>query len=127
MSTRNVIILGLAGVVIFYLLYKQKDFDTSSYLQKIEDLEQKVDSLHSTNKVLSCELATLETKLDKYDKEVDSLENRIVIIKKVTDEKLRNVNNLSVSELQRFFTERYNGSNPEGTDSQTSGEGSNKK
>lgn len=127
MNTRNVIILGLAGVVIFYLLYKQKDFDTSSYLQKIEDLEQKVDSLHSTNKVLSCELATLETKLDKYDKEVDSLENRIVIIKKVTDEKLRNVNNLSVSELQRFFTERYNGSNPEGTDSQTSGEGSNKK
>ena len=127
MNTRNVIILGLAGVVIFYLLYKQKDFDTSSYLQKIEDLEQKVDSLHSTNKELSCELATLETKLDKYDKEVDSLENRIVIIKKVTDEKLRNVNNLSVSELQRFFTERYNGSNPEGTDSQTSGEGSNKK
>lgn len=125
MKTRNVIILSLAGVVIFYLLYRQKDFDTSSYLHKIELLEQKVDSLHSTNKALNCELVTLESKLSEYDKEVDSLENRIVVIKRVTDEKLRNVNTLSVSELQRFFSERYNSSDPSGTSSETGSKGSN--
>lgn len=125
MKTRNVIILSLAGVIIFYLLYRQKDFDTSSYLQKIELLEQKVDSLHSTNDALNCELSTLESKLNEYDKEVDSLENRIVVIKRVTDEKLRNVNTLTVSELQRFFSERYNSSNPSGTSSETGSQGSN--
>ena len=125
MNTRNTFILGLAGVIIFYLLYKQKEFDTSSYLKKIEDLEQKVDSLHSENEVLNLEVNRMESRLEIYDKEVDSLENRIVIIKKNTDEKLRNVNNLSISELQRFFAERYNSSDLKGTDSQTSGEGSN--
>lgn len=124
MKTKHVLILGLAGVVIFYLLQQVKEFDTSSYLKKIEDLESKVDSLHSENETLNFEVTRMEGQLAAYDKEVDSLENKIVIIKKNTDEKLRNVNNLSISELQRFFTERYNSSNPEGTDSQISGEGS---
>ena len=126
MSTRNTLILGLAGVAIFYLLYKQKEFDTSSYLNKIVDLEKKVDSLHSQNKTLNVELKTLEDALARYDKEVDSLENSIVIIKRRTDEKLRNVSSLTLSELQSFFTERYNSSStPTGTNSPTSGEGSN--
>jgi predicted RNase H-like nuclease (RuvC/YqgF family) len=125
MSTRNTLILGLAGVAIFYLLYKQKEFDTSSYLNKIVDLEKKVDSLHSQNKTLNVELKTLEDALARYDKEVDSLENSIVIIKRRTDEKLRNVSSLTLSELQSFFTERYNSSStPTGTNSPTSGEGS---
>jgi len=126
MSTRNTLILGLAGVAIFYLLYKQKEFDTSSYLNKIVDLEKKVDSLHSQNKTLNVELKTLEDALARYDKEVDSLENSIIIIKRRTDEKLRNVSSLTLSELQSFFTERYNSSStPTGTNSPTSGEGSN--
>ena len=53
MITRNTLILDLAGVAIFYLLYKQKEFDTSSYLNKVVDLEKKVDSLHSQNKTLN--------------------------------------------------------------------------
>lgn len=125
MNTRNTLILGLAGVIIFYLLYKQEEFDTSSYLNRIADLEKKVDSLHSQNETLNVELKTLENSLARYDKEVDSLENSIVIIKRKTDEKLRNVSNLTLSELQSFFTERYNSSStPTGTNSPTSGEGS---
>lgn len=125
MNTRNTLILGIAGVIIFYLLYKQEEFDTSSYLNRIADLEKKVDSLHSENESLSIELTTLESKLTKYDKEVDSLENSIVTIKRKTDEKIRNVRNLTLSELQSFFTERYNTrSTSSGTSSQTSSEGS---
>ena len=125
MNTRNTLILGIAGVIIFYLLYKQEEFDTSSYLDRIADLEQKVDSLHSENETLSVELNSLEGQLTKYDKEVDSLENSIVTIKRKTDEKIRNVRNLTLSELQSFFTERYNtGSTSTGTSSQTSSEGS---
>jgi predicted RNase H-like nuclease (RuvC/YqgF family) len=125
MNTRNTLILGLAGVIIFYLLYKQEEFDTSSYLNRIADLEKKVDSLHSQNETLNVELKTLENSLARYDKEVDSLENSIVIIKRRTDEKLRNVSSLTLSELQSFFTERYNSSStPTGTNSPTSGEGS---
>lgn len=126
MSTRNTLILGAAGVAIFFMLYKQKEFDTSSYLNRIADLEKKVDSLHSENETLSSELVTLESKLTAYDREVDSLENSIVTIKRKTDEKLRNVSNLTLSELESFFTERYNtGNTPTGTDSPTSGKGSN--
>ena len=125
MNTRNTLILGLAGVIIFYLLYKQEEFDTSSYLNRIANLEKKVDSLHSQNETLNVELKTLENSLARYDKEVDSLENSIIIIKRRTDEKLRNVSNLTLSELQSFFTERYNSSStPTGTNSPTSGEGS---
>ena len=123
MKTKHVLILGLAGVIIFYLLKQIKDFDTSSYLQKIEDLETKVDSLHSENETLNIEVTRMESQLASYDKEVDSLENKIVIIKKRTDEKLRNVNNLTISELQRFFSERYNSSNFKGEDSKTSSKG----
>lgn len=127
MNTKNTIILALAGIIIYYLLFKQKEFDTTQYLSKIENLEQKVDSLHTKNKVLNYEVSRMESEIAMYTKEVDSLENRIVIIKKNTDEKLRNVNSLSISELQRFFAERYNGSDVKGTDSQISGEGSDNK
>ena len=124
MNTKNTIILALAGIIIYYLLFKQKEFDTTQYLSKIENLERKVDSLHTKNKVLNLEVSRMENEIAIYTKEVDSLENRIVIIKKDTDEKLRNVNSLSISELQSFFTERYNDSNLKGTDSKTSSEGS---
>lgn len=126
MNTKSTLILGLAAVVIFYLLYKQKEFDTSSYLNRIADLEKKVDSLHNQNKNLNVELETLQGTLAIYNKEVDSLENSIIIIKRKTDEKLRNVSNLTMSELQSFFTERYNPSSATtGTNSPTSSKGPN--
>lgn len=123
MKTKHVLILGLAGVAIFYLLQQVKEFDTSSYLEKIDALEQKVDSLHSENETLSIEVGRMEDQLSKYDKEVDSLENRIVIIKKRTDEKLRSIDTLSINQLQRFFTDRYNSGEIKGANSQTSSKG----
>lgn len=123
MKTKHVLILGLAGVAIFYLLQQVKEFDISSYLDKIDALEQKVDSLHSENETLSIEVGRMEDQLSKYDKEVDSLENRIVIIKKRTDEKLRSIDTLSINQLQRFFTDRYNSSEIKGANSQTSSKG----
>lgn len=123
MSTRNILILGLAAVIIFYLLKQQKQFDTTSYINRIADLEKKVDSLHSENKTLNLELINLESTVVKYDKEVSRLENNIVTIKKNTDEKLRNVRNLTLSELESFFTERYStDSTLTGTHSPTSGQ-----
>ena len=108
MSTRNTLILAVAGVVSFYFLNKQKNFDKSYYYKEIESLQKKVDSISNINGVLTLEVTSLEGKLIKYSSQIDSLEISIVEIKQTTDEKLNNSINFTLSELQSFFTDRYN-------------------
>ena len=49
----------------------------------------------------------LESKLSSYDKTIDNLNRQIDVIKIETEAKIKAVNDLSDSELEWFFTNRY--------------------
>lgn len=108
MNRVNVILICITAVAIFYILkQKPEPFDLSPYLDQIEALEKKVDSLHTQNLSLQKEADSLESKMGEYDKKINRLNYTINVIKKETQAKLDSVDQFGDDELERFFAERY--------------------
>ena len=107
MDRITVILLCITTLCIFWIVNERDDIDVDPYLQKIELLEKKVDSLHTKNTLLDLQADTLQIRIVEYDKKIQELTRSIFVIKKETNEKLNNVNLLNDAELERFFTERY--------------------
>jgi uncharacterized protein (DUF3084 family) len=79
----------------------------NEYNSKIEALENKINSLHNINEELTLEIDTLNGQITKLDQEISKQDNKIVILKRQTNEKVNNVDSFGEDELERFFTERY--------------------
>ena len=77
------------------------------YNSKIEALNDKINSLHDINKDLTSEIDVLTNKISVLDQEISKQDNKIVILKKQTNEKVNNVDSYRDDELEQFFTERY--------------------
>jgi len=108
MDRISVILLCITTLCIFWIINKKEDtVNVQSYLDKIEALEQKVDSLHAKNTLLDKQADSLEVKVVEYDKRIRNLNYSINVIKKETDEKLNAVDLFGDDELERFFAERY--------------------
>ena len=108
MDRITVILLCITTLCIFWIINKKEDIvDVSSYLEKIELLEKKVDSLHTKNTLLDLQADTLQIRIVEYDKKISDLTRSITVIKKETNEKLNSVNILNDAELERFFAELY--------------------
>ena len=108
MNRINTILICLTALAIFYILkQKQEGVDLSPYLNKIEALERKVDSLHSENLSLQKEADSLEFKMNEYDTRIRNLNYTINVIKKETKAQLDAIDEFGNDELERFFAERY--------------------
>lgn len=107
MDRISVILLCITTLCIFWIINEKEDIDVQSYLDKIDMLEKKVDSLHAKNTILDKQADSLEIQIVEYDKKIRNLNYSINVIKKETDKKLNAVNNLTDDELERYFTERY--------------------
>ena len=108
MNRINTILICITAIAIFFILkQQQEEFDLSPYLDQIEALEKKVDSLHTQNAVLKEEADSLELKMSEYDNKINSLNYTINVIKKETKAKLDSIDKFGDDELERFFAERY--------------------
>ena len=107
MNRISVILLCITTLCIFWIINEKEDIDVKSYLDKIEMLEKKVDSLHTKNTILDKQADSLEIQIVEFDKKIRNLNYSINVIKKETNEKLNAVNDLTDDELERYFSERY--------------------
>jgi len=103
----SVLLLCITTLAIFFIINKKEDIDLSQYRDKIEELQQQVEQLEQVNDSLELIEDQLETKLSSYDKTIDNLNRQIDVIKIETEAKIKAVNDLSDSELEWFFTNRY--------------------
>ena len=113
------IICILIIAILFYKLYttSQNESYVEDYNNKIKVLESKVDSLHSINIGLNCKIDTLNQQVNKLDLQIGLRNSRISNLKYRINEKVNTVDAFSNSELEKFFTDRYNKSISRGTDS----------
>ena len=113
------IICILIIAILFYKLYttSQNESYVEDYNNKIKVLESKVDSLHSVNIGLNCKIDTLNQQVNKLDLQIGLRNSRISNLKYRINEKVNTVDAFSNSELEKFFTDRYNKSISRGTDS----------
>lgn len=107
MNRISVILLCITTLCIFWIINEKEDIDVKSYLDKIEMLEKKVDSLHTKNTLLDKQADSLEIQIVEFDKKIRNLNYSINVIKRETNEKLNAVNDLTDDELERYFSERY--------------------
>ena len=102
--------LAIAFFGVYYLINmyssNEKEY-INEYNNKIEALEQKVDSLHYINENLVYKIDTLNQEIQKLDNAIYLQNNKIIILKKQTNEKINAVDSFNDDELTRFFTERY--------------------
>ena len=108
MNRINTVLICITAIAIFFILkQQQEEFDLSPYLDQIEALEKKVDSLHTQNYALQKEADSLELKMGEYDNKINNLNYTINVIKKETKAKLDSIDRFGDDELERFFAERY--------------------
>ena len=109
-SKSNIANIVLSVLLIVLVIYVFQPSDLSyikEYELKIENLEKKVDSLHSDNLLLEQQADSLEFKITEYDIKIKKLNSRIYVIKKQTQKQLDAVDMFGDDELERFFAERY--------------------
>ena len=95
---------------VYYLInmYSSNEEEyINEYNSKIEALNDKINSLHDVNENLTLEIDTLTNQILVLDQEISKQDNKIVILKKQTNEKVNNVDSYKYDELEQFFTERY--------------------
>ena len=100
-------LLLLSSVFISYLFFSEDESYVEQYNFEIKKLEQKIDSLHNINHELTYKVDTLQIQIKELDLELGLKDNRIKSLKYEINTKMDAVDSFNVSELEKFFTDRY--------------------
>jgi|TARA_R110000868_G_scaffold142572_1_gene360006 septal ring factor EnvC (AmiA/AmiB activator) len=100
-----VIIAGLVGWNIFTT--NTIKTDVKGYEKKIESIKTKIDSSQAINKQIDTKIGEVKENVTTITNEIHHIDKNITVIKKQTDEKVNNVDNIPDSELELFFTNKY--------------------
>jgi peptidoglycan hydrolase CwlO-like protein len=81
--------------------------DVDAFNEKIDNIGKEIDSIQELNTLLDDRIKSLHSELELIDGDIDRVQNNIYSIRRNTDEKTNSVDKLTISELQEFFTKRY--------------------
>jgi hypothetical protein len=112
MNKTNIILIGIIAVLAAYILFFVQaplKVDVKGYEVKIDSLQHTVDSIYVENGKLDNQITEFENQVDIQDNKIQSLKDKLVLIKQETHEKVKSVDSFTDDELERFFTERYQG------------------
>jgi chromosome segregation ATPase len=108
--TKQDIVLVIIALLCLYNIFNTNSIktDVKGYEDKIEALQTKVDSAQAVNEKIDVKIDSVKDNVVNITKEIHHIDNNISIIKQQTDEKINTINTYSASELEQFFTDRYN-------------------
>ena len=117
-STYSILIVIL-GITVFNLYnMRQIKTDVEGFNEQIENIGKEIDSVQAMNAEIDGLIESLHSELELIDGDIDRVQNNIYSIRRTTNEKVTRVDSLTISELQEFFTKRYD-SILKGTSSET--------
>ena len=90
-------------------LYNQNTFDL--YNHKIDSIQKNIDSVILVNKQLDTQIEQIHGEVGVLDNNIDNVQTNIKTIKGKTNEKVISVNEFTFSDLNKFFTDRYQSNN----------------
>ena len=103
------LLFAILGGFVTYMIWNNPsvDVDIKAYQTQINILQQRIDSIQSQNNHLQVEAVSLNNVLVEYNDKIKTLNRRIYVIKKETEQKLSAIDSFGGSQLQEFFTNRY--------------------
>lgn len=109
-ATKQDIVLIIIALLCLYNIFNTNSIrtDVKGYEDKIEALQTKVDSAQAVNEKIDIKIDSVKDNVVNITKEIHHIDNNISILKQQTDEKVNAISTYSASELEQFFTDRYN-------------------
>ena len=103
-------LLILIGILVLLNIFNTNKIktDIKGYEDKIESLQVKVDSAAVINQLLDNKMDSVNTHVTEITNEINHIDNNISVIKQQTNEKVNIVDTYTATELEQFFTDRYN-------------------
>jgi peptidoglycan hydrolase CwlO-like protein len=122
---KTLILVLIVGAIALYSLFQSNSIktDVEGYYRKIDSLQSEIDSVENQNKILDNHINTVDNEITKVEGDITNVNKNITIIKNQTNEKVSAVNDYTIHDLIKFFSDRYeNGldSTSKGTDSKIS-------
>jgi peptidoglycan hydrolase CwlO-like protein len=109
----NLLIIVVGALVVYSLMLTTTiGVDVKSYYNRVDSLQIKIDSAMAVNKRIDNKIAKLDSSILVINNEISLVDENINIIKTRTNAKVSAVDNFNYSELQKFFSKRYNPNNP---------------
>jgi septal ring factor EnvC (AmiA/AmiB activator) len=105
----NIILLVIIGALVGWNIFTTNTIktDVKGYEKKIESIQTKIDSSQVINKQIDTKIGEVKENVTTITNEIHHIDKNITVIKKQTDEKVNNVDNIPDSELELFFTNKY--------------------
>ena len=107
--TKEFILLLIVSVLLIVNLLNINNIktDVKSYEQRIKNLQVNVDSLTKINGDIDNKISDVNLEISVINDKIQKVDKNITIIKKNTDEKVGNVDDFGINELELFFSNRY--------------------
>jgi peptidoglycan hydrolase CwlO-like protein len=105
----NIILLVIIGALVGWNIFTTNSIktDVKGYEKKIESIGVKIDSSNVVNKNINDKVGEVKENVEIITNDIRHIDKNITVIKKQTDEKVNNVDNIPDSELELFFTNKY--------------------
>ena len=108
--TKQDIVLGIIVLLLIWNMFNTNSIktDIKGYKDRIELLQTKVDSAKLVNSEIDSKIDSIQGNVLNITNEVNNIDKNILIIKKQTDEKIKVIDTFTASDIEQFFTDRYN-------------------
>jgi hypothetical protein len=109
LSNGQIILLVIIAGLLLWNIFTTSTIktDVEFYRNQIDSIQVKVDSAQVVNKEIDVKISKVDEKVVEVTKEIHHIDNTITIVKNNTDEKIGNVDNFGLNELELFFSNRY--------------------
>jgi peptidoglycan hydrolase CwlO-like protein len=103
------IILVILIIGVAYNLFTNNGIktDVAMYNHKIDSIQKEIDSVQNENKKLNDHIAQVDNEISKVEGNVTNVYKNITEIKNQTHEKVSAVNDYTIHDLIKFFSDRY--------------------
>ena len=103
-----ILLVIITGLIVYLSFIKKSDTSKyDSYYQKIDSLQNKIDSAMVVNQLLDNKLVQIDSNITVINNQILVVDENINHIKETTDENVASVDTFSHSQLEQFFTNRY--------------------
>jgi peptidoglycan hydrolase CwlO-like protein len=106
---KTLILVFIVGGIAIYSLFEANSIktDVAGYYRKIDSLQNEIDSVQNENKILDNHIANVDNEINKVEGDITNVNKNITIIKNQTNEKVSAVNDYTIHDLIKFFSDRY--------------------
>ena len=105
----SIILLVIIGALVGWNIFTTNSIktDVKGYEKKIENIGVKIDSSNVVNKKINDKVGEVKENVEIITNDIRHIDKNIIVIKKQTNEKVNSVDDIPDSELELFFTNKY--------------------